>query len=229
MRYIKALKWVVLLIAAAIVIAFLHYFLPSRDVVRIVGVDVKRVDVSAPKPESSGGNAAFSPTKDVRYINTVWPSRKPRVYRNEDTGWGFPWYFKFDSGNLQAEAQDSVSTVDNPRWFLVTHYGWRIEIFSMFPNAVSIKEVPSPDYTAIPWFNIVFLSLLGLLLIMIWRFIVRLRRRHVDPVIEDIQENIDDVVTGASEATEDVRSGISGFIDRLTGRKSPGKQSDASQ
>ena len=99
----------------------------------------------------------------------------------------------------------------------------------MFPNAVSIKEVPSPDYTAIPWFNIVFLSMLGLLLIMIWRFVVRLRRRHVDPVIEDIQENIDDMVTGASEATEDVRSGISGFIDRLTGRKGSGKQSDGSQ
>ena len=64
----------------------------------------------------------------------------------------------------------------------------------------------------------------ALLLIVIWRFIMRLRRRHIDPVIEDIQENIDDVVTGASEATEDVRSGISGFFDRMAGRKRPAKQ-----
>ncbi len=228
MRYIKMLKWAALIVAAAIIVAFLNYFLPSKDVVRIVGVDVKRVDVGVSQPASDGGNPGLSPTKDVRYINTVWPSRKPRVYRNEDTGWGFPWYFKFDSGNLQAEAQDSVATAENPRWFVVTHYGWRIEILSMFPNAVAIKEVPSPDHTSIPWFNIVFLSLLALLLIMIWRFIVRLRRRHIDPVIEDIQENIDDVVTGASEATEDVRSGIAGYIDRLTGRKRSRKQSGPS-
>lgn len=222
MRFMITLKWLVLLVAATAIVAFLHYYLPSKDVVRIVGVDVKRMDVSSRQAKGEGTGSGASSTKDVRYINAVWPSRKPRVFRNEDTGWGFPWYFKFNSGNLQAEAQDAVSTADNPRWFVVTHYGWRIEILSMFPNATSIKEVPSPDYLPVPWFNIIFLSLLALLLITIWRFVVRLRRRHIDPVIDDIQENIDDVVTEASEATKDVRRGIAGLFDRLTGRKRSG-------
>lgn len=221
MRFIRLLKWPILLIAVAVIVAFFHFFLPSKDIVRIVGVDVKRMDVGSSQMISEGDGTTVRPTRDVRYINTVWPSRKPRVYRNEDTGWGFPWYFKFDSGNLQAEAQDSVATAENPRWFVVTHYGWRIVIFSMFPNAISIKEVPGPDHTIIPWFNIVFLSLLALLLLTIWRFIVRLRRRHVDPVIDDIQENIDEVVSSASEATREARSGLAGLIDRLTGRKRP--------
>ena len=63
-----------------------------------------------------------------------------RVYRNEETDWGFPWYFKFDSGNLQAEAQSLVSSAEAPKWVLVTHYGWRIPMLSMFPNVVELKQ-----------------------------------------------------------------------------------------
>jgi len=215
MHIIRFLKWPLLAIGVAVIVAVFHYYLPSKDVVRIVGVDVKRMDVDSRQMVSEGDGTQIRNTRDVRFINTVWPSRKPRVYRNEDTGWGFPWYFKFDSGNLQAEAQDSVSNAENPRWFVVNHYGWRIVILSMFPNAISIKEVPGPDHTTIPWFNIVFLSLLALLLLTIWRFVVRLRRRHVDPVLDDIQDNIDEVVSSASDATRDVRSGIAGLYDRL--------------
>ncbi len=45
------------------------------------------------------------------------------VYRNEDTGWGWPSYFKFDTANLQTEADDLSSTAarsqmggDDPLW-----------------------------------------------------------------------------------------------------------------
>ena len=219
MSFLRKLKWPVLILLVAGLAAFLHYYLPSNDVVRIVGIDVKRVDVTQRTKTDEGARSTITVNKDVRYINAVWPSRKPRVYRNEDTGWGFPWYFKFDSGNLQAEAQDAISTADNPRWFVVKHYGWRIVILSMYPNAISIREVPGPDFSPVPWFNIVFLSLLGLLVIFIWRFAVLLRRRHIDPAIDDFQDGFDDMVAGAGEASRDVRSGFSGLIDRLAGRR----------
>ena len=114
---------------------------------------------------------------------------------------------------------EALEDGEAPRWFVVKHYGWRIVIFSMYLNTISIREVPGPDYTPVPWFNIIFLSVLALLLIFLWRFAVLFRRRHVDPVMDEIQDNFDDVVSGASEATKDVSSGISKVIDWLTGRK----------
>jgi len=179
MRFISFLKWLLIVIAVVAVGLFLNFYLPSKDVVRIVGVDVKRADLRGRDQSSAEGDTSVR-TRDVRYINAISPSRKPRVYWNEDTGWGFPWYFKFDSGNLQAEAQDAISTVENSRWYVVNHYGWRLTMFSMYPNAISIKEVPGPDHTTIPWFNIAFLSIAALLLLTIWRFVVKLRRGHAD-------------------------------------------------
>lgn len=215
MSFIRILKWPILIIGAIIVVAFLHYFLPSKDVVRIVGVDVKRMDVTSREMIKEGDGAAAQRTRDVRFINAIKPSGQPRVYRNEDTDWGFPWYFKFDSGNLQAEAQDAaLSQQAGQRWYVVTHYGWRIEILSMFPNAISLRPAPGPDYSPIPWFNIVFLTFLALLFFALWRFVVKLRRRHVDPVLEDIQENFDEAMTSAADATDDVRSGLAGLYDR---------------
>ncbi len=208
MRFLRLLKWPILLIGSILVVAFLHYYLPSKDVVRIVGVDVKRMDVTSREFVREGEGAPAQKTRDVRFINAIWPTGKPRVYRNEDTGWGFPWYFKFDSGNLQAEAQDAaLGQSAGPRWYVVTHYGWRIEIFSMFPNAVSIKPAPGPDYSPIPWFNIVFLGMLALLFFTIWRFVIRFRQRHIDPVFDELQENFD-------ETSEDIRSGVTGLYDR---------------
>jgi hypothetical protein len=72
------------LILAAPVIAFLDYFLPHHEVLTMVGTDVKRVG------GDSGQRAG--PQFDIRYIYAEdIETRKPRVFRNEDTGWGFPW------------------------------------------------------------------------------------------------------------------------------------------
>ena len=51
-------------------------------------------------------------TVDVRFIAAVRPNGKPFVYRNEDTGWIWPPYFKYDSSNLQAKATDLRSTAE---------------------------------------------------------------------------------------------------------------------
>jgi len=55
----------------------------------------------------------------------------------------------------------------------VKYYGWRIRIFSMFPNVVSLKEVKQ-DYQHIPLFNIIFVSVL-----IICGIILRLKFRKL--------------------------------------------------
>ncbi|VFS50603.1 Protein of uncharacterised function (DUF1523) [Budvicia aquatica] len=67
------------------------YYLPSTDIVKITGSEVKRVDNDGP---ISADNPADGPTRDVYYIYTINENKKIMVYRNEDTGWSFPFYFK---------------------------------------------------------------------------------------------------------------------------------------
>ena len=62
----------------------------------------------------------------------------------------------------------SFETAEEKPGVRVRYYGWRIRMFSMFPNAVSLKEVDK-DYTHIPVFNIVVLSILIVLAFFIKR------------------------------------------------------------
>src|SRR5699024_9254567 len=109
---------------------------------------------------------------------TVEPDGDPRVYRNEDNG----WYFKFDSSNLDTEASNMVSTEAQPRWVAVTHYGWRIPLFSMYPNALSMEQVSGPDAALFPWLNIIVVVILIVVILVLWRVFMILRRRHIDPL-----------------------------------------------
>lgn len=178
------------LVAFAVVATFLHYCLPQRDVVRIVGTDVVRQDV---RSEDAQGNPV-TVTRDVRFIYTKAPDGEDRVYRNEDTGWGWPPYLKFDTADLAAQASDLVSNSDNPKWVVVRHYGWRIPIFSMFPNAVAIRPASGPDEELFPWFNVVFLALLMLIVLMVRGMVILFFRAHVDPVVEQIELEYDEQV-----------------------------------
>lgn len=163
----KYVFWTLAAIAAIVVAAFLYWTLPGRDIVRILGTDVVRQTVEVTNAQGE----EVTRSRDVRYINAVTPDGEPRVYRNEDTGWGWPPYFKFDSANLAAEADDLVSNEDNPRWVIVTHYGWRIPLFSRFPNALSLERAEGPDQTLIPWLNIILLVILAALVITVWLWI----------------------------------------------------------
>jgi hypothetical protein len=155
--------WTLFAIVFLLLAAFLHWSLPARDIVRVLGTDVVRQQVA----ETNEQGQEVTRSRDVRYINAVSPTGSPRVYRNEDTGWGWPPYLKLDSADLAARAQDSVSTEASPRWMVVTSYGFRLQWFSRFPNAVSIRPAAGPDETLIPWVNIVvwvlFLALFGYL------------------------------------------------------------------
>ena len=145
----RLIKLAVLLLILAPVGALLHRFLPQHDVLRLVGTEVRRIDLDG-RP---GGE-----TRDVFYIyGETLDTKRPRVYRNEDTGWGLPPYFKFNSADLQAVA---ASIAAERGTAILTNYGWRINLFSMFPNVTGISRAPD-GASPFPWFNVIFLLVLG--------------------------------------------------------------------
>ena len=196
------IKWTLRIIVFVFVGAFLHYVLPQHDVVRITGTDVIRMDFTPFNrlffAQADSGNAELS-TRDVRLINTVRRKtalfglirRKTEgvmVYRNEDTGWIWPPYFKFDSSDLQAEAEANISPPGQEKWVVMTHYGWRNRYFTIYPNAIAIRPVDGPDVRIIPWFNIFFFIFLGIVWLMIRRMWAQFRERTIDPALENVDE-----------------------------------------
>ncbi len=153
---LRIAKIVALALVFLLAAAFLHYHLPRTAVVTIEGTDVKWMDRSGrlSKSRDMKGGAV----RDVRFINTVTREKRVLVLRNEDTGWGWPPYFKFNSSDLVAQAQAFARTEPSPT-VLVTFYGWRLQLFSLYPNVVRMRAV-APDYSHFPWFNIIFLLLL---------------------------------------------------------------------
>lgn len=188
MRYLKWGFWLTLL---AIVLSFLHYTLPQHDIVRIVGTENRRVDIGSNAIFWSGSEAgmANSTSRDVYFINAVYPNGKTIEYRNEDTGWGWPPYFKFDSSGLNTEAKELTSTQAAPVWVSVTHYGWRNKFFTIFPNAVGMKQVSGPDATIIPWVNIILLIVFLTIAFMIRRVWLQFRERTIDPALDDVSQS----------------------------------------
>ena len=162
MKAAKKVKFGIGIALVLLLALFFHYNLPRTVVVQISGTDVKRIDKknSSDKNQSNNNTSAKAArqTSDVRFINSMSRSGKTIVFRNEDTGWGWPPYLKFDSADLTAEAQAFAADQAKP-WVLVKYYGWRIKVFSMFPNAVNLKVVDR-DYSHFPLFNIVFFVLL---------------------------------------------------------------------
>ena len=156
------------LVLAAGPIAFLDYFLPHHVVLRVIGTEVKRI---------GGDSGQRTPSQfDVRYIYAEdIETKKPHVFRNEDTGFGFPWYFKFNSSDVQAAAQ-SISHERGTA--AITYYGWRFQIFSIYPNVVKLVRA-EPGTWIIPWFNIVFFTVVigGSVWLTLWIRGILSRRR----------------------------------------------------
>lgn len=209
MAYIKWTFWILFWIVVA---AFFHYTLPQNDTVRIVNTYEERQDLTDwtrifwSEPEDQSASLS---NRDVQFIQAVRPNGKPMVYRNEDTGWNWPPYFKFDTANLYTDANDAISTKANPEWVVVKHYGWRNEFMSIFPNAISIRPAPGPDYRPFPWLNIIILTMFFAIVWAIWVRWRRFRARRIDPIIEDVQENWD----AAGDAVADRRGRIKRWLD----------------
>jgi hypothetical protein len=179
MTWLKRSIWILLIAAISVVALSFYYVLPRHDVVMVTGVEVKRMDADG---VINAENPADGPTRDVYFINTEDPdSKKVVVYRNEDTGWSFPWYFKFDSADVQAKAQGYSR--DAQQLAIIRYYGWRIQILSMFPNITEIEMTSSRDQP-FPIFNTIFFSVLILLLALIALTVKRRLRRRGGTVAE---------------------------------------------
>lgn len=220
MNILKHVPALILLVVGAV---FLNYFLPSHDVVQVVGVDMKRVDKDKNDPfwdredigQQQGVNA------DVRFINAVDAKGKTRVYRNQDTGWGFPFYFKFNSSDVTAKAQSLAKQDD--QWVAVKHYGWRIRMFSIFPNATSVKEVGGPKDKPLPLFNIAFILLLLALWFFTWRTIRRWKAKRIDPTLDRVGDQIGDAARDVGDSLEASGTRARGFWRKLFGAPAPKK------
>ncbi len=173
----RTLRIVARIVIVAIYVVFLNYTLPSIDMVTIVGTEVVRTDVGNRSFfwSSTGDSTDAAGNRDIRFINTAFEDGTPRVFRNEDTGWGWPPYFKFDSGDLQGAAQLSTQ-----KRVAVRHYGWRSTFLSIYPNAVSLWEVENPADDPVNWIGIIGYVLAALLAVMVWRLWTMFKLRVSD-------------------------------------------------
>lgn len=210
MRYVK---WTLILVLGAALWGFLNYTLPSHDIVRIVGTDNRRMDFgenswfwAAPDVGTVKGT-----NRDVFFINAVYPDGRTMEYRNEDTGWGWPPYFKMNSFSLQTQAKELISTADAPRWVMVTRYGWRSPLLTIFPNALAVAPVSGPDVRVIPWATIIVLALLAAVALLFWRIWVQFRERVIEPAAIEAEITLDRMGDGAERAR--------GWLARLFRRK----------
>jgi hypothetical protein len=214
----KAVKLFLGFLLFIIIATLLHYYLPQRDIVRIVGTDVKRMDVSKGSPFWDRPDAGTNRenTRDVRFINAVRKNGKESVYRNEDTEWSFPFYLKFDSGDLNARAQNLAQQKE--QWVAIRHYGWRIKLFSIFPNATSVKKLDGPNVFLVPWFNIFFIGLWLIIFFSIWRVVKRWKTKNVDPITDKIGDELSEAAQTArdhADAAGDSLSKKGSAIGRL--------------
>lgn len=214
----KNIKWAIRIILILLMGGFLHYTLPQHDIVRITNTYNRLTAVSSSNSWAyaapDAGTAVTDAPRDIRFVETVYADDSVMVYRNEDTGWVWPPYFKYDSANLQAEAANLKSTKAAPIWVSVTHYGWRLPILSIYPNVVSVREVAGPDVRIIPYVNILLLIIFAFAAFMIRRMWLQFLERTVEPIVAEAQETWDGVEARADSA----RAGAKGFLARLIAR-----------
>jgi hypothetical protein len=145
-------------------VLFCVYSLPSHMKVHVTGTEVTRMDKDLPDGRVN--------TYDVRYVMVEDLDGDPHMFRNEDTGWGWPPYFKFDTGDIAAQA-NNYSVDAKEEVVLVQYYGFRIRMLSLYPNILSMKTVTA-DYQSVPWFTIFFglanLVLVGFLVVVVRDF-----------------------------------------------------------
>jgi Protein of unknown function (DUF1523) len=190
---------------------FLYYTLPQRDVVQVINTYNRVTQIGgnwmfyAIEDTGTGAETTTS-SRDIRFIDAVFPDGvTTKTYRNEDTGWFWPPYFKWDSSTLQAEATNFKTNPEAAKWVAITHYGWRLPLFSIFPNAVSITQVEGPEVRLIPWVNIIILSFLAFAAFMARKMWLQFRERMVDPALADVGETFDAAGARVDAARKEAR------------------------
>ncbi|WRG09835.1 DUF1523 family protein [Helicobacter pylori] len=154
---IKFVRNVVLFILTAIFLALMliaSYCMPHYSVAVISGVEVKRMNENENTPNNKEVKTL---ARDVHFVQTYDPKdqKSVTVYRNEDTRFGFPFYFKFNSADISALAQSLVN-----QQVEVQYYGWRINLFNMFPNVIFLKPLKEGAEMSKPVFSWILYALL---------------------------------------------------------------------
>lgn len=220
MYYIKVVLGVLLGVA---VFMFLDYALPSKNTVRITSTISRLTSVTSTNAifyasEDTGTVENTMGQRDVRFIETIRPNGKPFVYRNEDTGWIWPPYLKYDSANLHAEAGNLRSSSADPQWVSITAYGWRIPWLSIYPNAIAIDTLSGPNERPRNWPAMIILGVLFLLLVLAWRMWAQFRQRTIDPAIQSVDDTWDDATDRVSSEAAEVRGRFRRWFDTFRGK-----------
>jgi hypothetical protein len=157
MKFLSGLVTGVTLLALLLLAPVLWYYLPSGKKIYISGEDVKRMDTKIVDGKVQGHDVRFIFAKDFK-------TGEPVVFRNEDTAWGFPFYFKFDSADLAAKAADLAKSPQVV--VLAKYYGMRSQMLELYPNVTSL-EVVTAGYEYVPVASMIVVSLV----IALWLYV----------------------------------------------------------
>ena len=209
MHYVKVVLGVLL---GVVVFMFLDYSLPSKNTVRITNTYNRLPSITSSNAifyaaDDTGTVENAAGQRDVRFVETVRPNGKVFVYRNEDTGWIWPPYFKYDSANLHAEATNLRSTGNDPQWVSITAYGWRIPWLTAYPNAIAIDTLAGPDERPRNWAASIVCVVLLIFIALLWRMWAQFHERTIEPAVRRVDEGWDRVEARADAARDRVSDG----------------------
>ena len=156
----QIIKYFLILVSLSFFIVLggvVNYAMPSYDETYVTGMEVRRMDKDG---VISKANPADGEVRDVYFLFTESEPNKVMVYRNEDTGWGLPPYFKFGSADIQAKAQAYANEKQRVQ---IKYYGWRINWMNEFRNIVSIKPLLEGETVAQPIVSYVLYGIIVLL------------------------------------------------------------------
>ena len=156
----QIIKYFLILVSLSFFIVIggvVNYAMPSYDETYVTGMEVRRMDKHG---VISKANPADGEVRDVYFLFTESEPNKVMVYRNEDTGWGLPPYFKFGSADIQAKAQAYANEKQRVQ---IKYYGWRINWMNEFRNIVSIKPLLEGETVAQPIVSYVLYGIIVLL------------------------------------------------------------------
>lgn len=155
------LKYFLILVSLSFFIVLggaVNYAFPSYEETTVTGMEVRRMDKDG---VISKANPADGEVRDVYFLFTEnTETKKIMVYRNEDTGWGLPFYFKFGSADIQAKAQAYANEKQRVQ---IKYYGWRINWLNEFRNIVSIKPLTEGETVARPIVSYILYAVLAFL------------------------------------------------------------------
>lgn len=149
-------------------IGVVNFVMPSYKALNIVGTEVKRMGNDGFINKEGVANGSV---RDVYFIYTKFAGTKKVIaFRNEDTRWGFPFYMKFNSTDLQAKA---TAFAKEKVLVQIKYYGWQIPIFDEFFNVISIEEIKDVSELSNPVFSYIFYILIAIYFVFCIIFIRR--------------------------------------------------------